>query len=1269
MVVFKLTYFDVRGRAEPIRYLFALAGVEYEDKRLTSEEWKKLKPNTPFGGLPILEVDGKVLGQTQAICRHVAHMHDMRRSSRKRPRPQAEGFEEFLHKDPPGFAVKNVKEKGRAVFAHQFFPKGAFLFNYQGELISGKEGNKREKENPSVFRFFFRHMDRRWCVDATSEELWGESLCRLVNHGAPDEINSKIVPQTWNKSPILALYATRDINSGEEILYNYGLKESDLPWKKMGELSLCGQTCSQLPCHNVGDKQPCPRAECGHPGTPSAERAELGSPGPQGPPGEKGVLVAHLPGLDGDAQDKESQVSQGTQGLDPLGPGRDVGELELPGVDCPNPHGSGRGSGGKNGDNGKDVEPDPPRPQESPEQEVEPSASLPSLDGGDAEVEESHILQDLQGHEDPLVAERKTSCEPGLPVVDSPPSNCGRRGSRRENENNSEQGTDGERKLVWPPGPPEDINRPGPSGFTGQCGENVTRDDRGEVVLARLGDVGFLGPPCEPGYGYSSEKEESPTSSEDEGSYYVPSSPVAGSSEESNDFDLAFPHLANAPSTSKSDKTTVSSPDQDESKVITVKTTSNEDGRRYDKTTVCFYCEKPQTKLPRHLRTWHTDKSAVCDWMEETDETLKDAKLTKIRNLGNHIHNCNVLKAGKGELIVKYRPSEEVEAIQYVPCPTCYGYFVRRYLWKHKCPLNTSESSDDKVKLRGDRLRAASLLLPGPANIHSTLRELLSKLREDDVSRCIKSDDLIIQLATKEFHKLGHDPEQQGYIRTKLREIAKLLQEVRIVSGEPNGTLSDFIHPGKYQDVVSAARIVAGFDYNTHLYKSPSLALKLGYTLKKCAMIMKGNALQEGDERVVKLSTDFHQLCEMKWTDDVAMHAHRSLTEAKRNNTKTLPLAEDVVCLTEYLRKSGAEEKKNLIQGKSEVLSSWKKLNEITVTQIMMFNRKRQGEVSKMKTDDYAKRSLAPDVDYVTEGLSNFEKQLCKQFKRVEIVGKKGNTVPVLLTADMEESVDLLLEKRKDIGIHENNKFLFPCGSENSEGHVRAADCIRKFAVLSGAKNPTCLRSTNLRKQIATISQVLNLRDNELDVLAQFMGHDVRVHREFYRLPESTVQIAKVSKLLLSLEKGGTSKLAGKTLEEINLEEDDDVSDGDGTLSDESEDESSIDLHQAKKLAEEKQTSSNEKSSGDETEKEDQASLKRRVKVRRKPWTEEEVAVVKAAFQKEILLHRLPGKADIEKVLKRNSCLKGRSWRNVKDFIRNRYTRSARKGRRGAEFF
>ncbi|KAJ8018130.1 hypothetical protein HOLleu_44049 [Holothuria leucospilota] len=66
---------------------------------------------------------------------------------------------------------------------------------------------------------------------------------------------------------------------------------------------------------------------------------------------------------------------------------------------------------------------------------------------------------------------------------------------------------------------------------------------------------------------------------------------------------------------------------------------------------------------------------------------------------------------------------------------------------------------------------------------------------------------------------------------------------------------------------------------------------------------MESNALPD-DGRVVKLSTDFYPLCEMKWTDDVAMHAHRFLREAKRNNTMTLPLAEDMVCLTGNLSKN-----------------------------------------------------------------------------------------------------------------------------------------------------------------------------------------------------------------------------------------------------------------------------------------------------------------------------------------------------------------------------
>ena len=48
---YKLTYFNVKGRAEVIRLIFAAAGVEYEDIRLTTEEWVAMKPGSKFAQL------------------------------------------------------------------------------------------------------------------------------------------------------------------------------------------------------------------------------------------------------------------------------------------------------------------------------------------------------------------------------------------------------------------------------------------------------------------------------------------------------------------------------------------------------------------------------------------------------------------------------------------------------------------------------------------------------------------------------------------------------------------------------------------------------------------------------------------------------------------------------------------------------------------------------------------------------------------------------------------------------------------------------------------------------------------------------------------------------------------------------------------------------------------------------------------------------------------------------------------------------------------
>ena len=65
------------GRAELIRFVFAQAGVPYEDIRLTSEQWAEFKPKTPYGQMPVLEVDGKMLAGSGPIERFLAEQYGL----------------------------------------------------------------------------------------------------------------------------------------------------------------------------------------------------------------------------------------------------------------------------------------------------------------------------------------------------------------------------------------------------------------------------------------------------------------------------------------------------------------------------------------------------------------------------------------------------------------------------------------------------------------------------------------------------------------------------------------------------------------------------------------------------------------------------------------------------------------------------------------------------------------------------------------------------------------------------------------------------------------------------------------------------------------------------------------------------------------------------------------------------------------------------------------------------------------------------------------
>jgi hypothetical protein len=456
------------------------------------------------------------------------------------------------------------------------------------------------------------------------------------------------------------------------------------------------------------------------------------------------------------------------------------------------------------------------------------------------------------------------------------------------------------------------------------------------------------------------------------------------------------------------------------------------DGKRRlrDKKYFCFYCSLLVAQLPRHLYSCHNEEFEVVEARTTKDSKRKRSLLNNLRNMGNYKHNMAVNKEGSGNTAVVYRPSKElsVDESMYVPCEYCYGFYRREQLWRHrKRCLSKGEPIAEKGKGKsGGHLKASDLMMNSVHN--DEVAYVIAGMRKAAVYSVIKNDELIREVLRKLMSRTGHNVHHVNYVRNRLRNLGRLILQIRKNhSSLKHTTLSGIISPRHIKTVVNAVKVLAGYDTTTHSYACPSVGVQLGHDLSLCAATLKSMSVMNGDLATASSAKLFGEEIEAQWNFEVSGNARRNLQTRAMNNPKLLPVTSDVVKFTSYLKEMQAEAMDEVLRKKfdSHYCHAFKSLSEATLALVILFNRRRQGEVSKLTVERYCvnskKQSIYPEIE---ECISPLEKKLCHLYTRIEIPGKRNRCVPILLIGEQKEAMDCLSSQqmRHEAGISDENE-------------------------------------------------------------------------------------------------------------------------------------------------------------------------------------------------------------------------------------------------------
>ena len=124
-------------------------------------------------------------------------------------------------------------------------------------------------------------------------------------------------------------------------------------------------------------------------------------------------------------------------------------------------------------------------------------------------------------------------------------------------------------------------------------------------------------------------------------------------------------------------------------------------------------------------------------------------------------------------------------------------------------------------------------------------KHVLQSMMHDDVSMVVRRDCLILEFGKSLLQKVGATKHE--YIAQRLRQLGRLVLTLRKLGD--GDYLKDFLKPERFDMVVEGVQQISVMTTGAVEMTCgvPSLSLKLGYSLKKCVLILQGLALRQRD--------------------------------------------------------------------------------------------------------------------------------------------------------------------------------------------------------------------------------------------------------------------------------------------------------------------------------------------------------------------------------------------------------------------------------------